>query len=307
VELQAIIPRITRIKDPVSLLVQTQYEENPYPRWIRTAPAGKRHTVIEYLRRRFPFAGLQSEREEAFTEILIAGCGTGQQSVEVAQNTEGRILAVDLSLRSLGYASRKTLELGLTTVEYAHADLLEIDSLARSFDVIESIGVLHHLAEPISGWRVLLSSLRPGGVMLLGLYSEVARQGVVKTRQFISQRGYGATEDEIRRCRQELLALDDGHKFGTVTSGDFFSTSACRDLLFHFQEHQMALTEIDVFLRDNKLRFLGFEIPGHLLHAYRKRFPDDAAATNLGHWQAFEIDNPDTFLGMYNFWIQKAH
>jgi tetratricopeptide (TPR) repeat protein/SAM-dependent methyltransferase len=307
VRLRTTIPQATRIEDPVSLLVQTQYEENPYPRWIRTAPVGMENTIIEYLCQRFPFAGLQSERENEFTEFLIAGCGTGQHSVEVAQSTKGRILAVDLSLCSLGYAKRKTLELGLTSIAYAQADLMELDSLGRSFHVIECTGVLHHLADPFAGWRMLLSLLRPGGVMVLGLYSEVARRDVARTRAFISERGYGTTAAEIRRCRQDLLYMDKSEKFGTVTSGDFFGISTCRDLLFHSQEHQMTLTDIDSYLRDNKLKFLGFEIQSDVLHAYRKRFPDDPTATNLNHWRAFEIDNPRTFFGMYNFWIQKSH
>ena len=37
----------------------------------------------------------------------------------------------------------------------------------------------------------------------------------------------------------------------------------------------------------------------------RERFPDDPAQTNLAHWHAFEQDNPDTFIAMYEFWLQK--
>jgi hypothetical protein len=159
------------------------------------------------------------------------------------------------------------------------------------------------LADPFAGWRALLSLLRPGGVMSLGLYSKLARRDIARTRALIAEQGYGATPDEIRRCRQYLLSLDE--KPPIVISGDFFGISSCRDLLFHAQEHQMTLADIDVFLRDNGLAFLGFELPPGILHAYRKRFPGDPAATNLNHWQAFESDNPDTFLGMYNFWIQK--
>ena len=75
------------------------------------------------------------------------------------------MLAVDLSLSSLCYAKRKTRELGLTNITYAQADILRLGTLPRRFDVIESSGVLHHLADPLAGWRVLLSLLRPGGFM----------------------------------------------------------------------------------------------------------------------------------------------
>ena len=41
---------------------------------------------------------------------------------------------------------------------------------------------------------------------------------------------------------------------------DFYSTSECRDLLFHVQEHRMTLPQIKAFLAAQDLQFLGFEI-----------------------------------------------
>ena len=78
----------------------------------------------------------------------------------------------------------------------------------RTFDIIESGGVLHHLADPFAGWRILLSRLRPGGFMGLGFYSELARRHVVKAREFIAAHGYSSTPDDIRRFRQDLAAKD---------------------------------------------------------------------------------------------------
>ena len=137
--------------------------------------------------------------------MLIAGCGTGQHAIETAQRFAGaRVLAIDLSLTSLAYALRKTRELGVRNIEYAQADILKLGTIGRTFDVIESSGVLHHLADPFAGWRVLLSLLRPGGFMAVGLYSEIARADIVEARAFIAERGYGSSADDIRRCRQEL-------------------------------------------------------------------------------------------------------
>ena len=76
---------------------------------------------------------------------------------------------------SLSYAKRKTEELGLGNIEYVQADLLSLGTLPRTFDVIESSGVLHHLGDWAQGWRVLLSLLKPGGVMNVGLYSAIGR------------------------------------------------------------------------------------------------------------------------------------
>jgi Flp pilus assembly protein TadD/2-polyprenyl-3-methyl-5-hydroxy-6-metoxy-1,4-benzoquinol methylase len=311
-QLRAGIARLTAIDGEISLRVQSQYEENPYPRWIRPAPAGEAMDFDAFLRRRFPQAffhrgGLPEDAGRGGIDILIAGCGTGQQSIETSRKFAGaRVLAVDLSMNSLGYAKRKTGELGLTAIEYAQADLLRLGSLDRRFDLIESVGVLHHLADPWAGWRVLVSLLRPGGIMRIGLYSELARRHIVRARAFIAEKGYGSTADEIRRCRQDLLGSEAGGELRTVAAwADFFSTSACRDLLFHVQEHRMDLARIGEFIGANGLQFLGFDIEDEVRHAYRRRFPRDFAAVDLNLWQQFESGNPDTFIGMYQFWVQK--
>ena len=130
---------------------------------------------------------------------------------------------------------------------------------------------------------------------------------IAKLRTFIAEKGYVATASEIRQFRQDIVLLAKNSDFGMATkSADFFSISSCRDLLFHVQEHRMTLTSIDSFLRNNNLAFLGFEVKDDVLQTYMRRFPDDRAATNLNNWQIFENENPDTFFGMYQFWIQKA-
>ena len=304
--LRASVPRLTAVDDGVSLAVKEQYEENPYPRWIKASPAGP--TTIEgHLRQLFPLANIHNVVKTAGAEILIAGCGTGQHSIETARLFPGaRVLAIDLSLSSICYAKRKTRELRLKNLEYAQADILKLQSIGRTFDVIEAGGVLHHLAQPMEGWRVLLALLRPGGFMRIGLYSKLGRQDITAARALIAQRGYGSSAEDIRRCRHELAGFGDGAPPSEVTDRlDFFSTSRCRDLLFHVQEHQFTLPEIADFLRQNQLDFLGFDLHGGALQDFRQRFANHGAATDLALWHTFEMENPSLFAGMYQFWIRK--
>jgi SAM-dependent methyltransferase len=304
--LGAIVPRLTDIEDGVSLLVQQQYEENPYPRWVNVPPSRKVGGIEAYLRQTFPLATFDRSPAGGRMEMLVAGCGTGQQPIRASQQfPAARILAIDLSRSSLAYAVRKTRELNASSIEYAQADLLKLGSLGRQFDVIQAGGVLHHLADPWTGWRTLLSLLRPGGFMLLGLYSRIARRDIHRIRTSIAERGYGATADEIRRCRQDLMNLGTGVGSADGRPSDLFTISSCRDLLFHVQEHHVTLTEIAGFLQDNNAAFLGFDIAAEVLQSYRSRFPGDRAATDLAHWQVFENENPDTFVSMYQFWIQR--
>ena len=306
-QFRASVPRLTAVGHGVSLAVRQQYEENPYPRWIKASPVGPLTTLSARLREQFPRIDPGALPTTEAAEILIAGCGTGQHSIETARQFKAaRVLAIDLSLTSLCYAERKTRELGLKNIEYAQGDILQLGTIGRTFDVIEASGVLHHLKEPMVGWRVLLSILRPGGFMRMGFYSKAARQDLAPARAFIVQRGYGASPEEIRSCRQELMNAIPNTALARVAEWeDFFSSSTCRDLLFHVQEHQLTLPEIGSFLEHNRLQFLGFISPGATQVRFRRRFPDDVAMTNLANWHIFETENPATFTGMYEFWIRK--
>jgi SAM-dependent methyltransferase len=294
------IAALTPVSNSVSVQVMRQYEENPYPRWTinpLTAFAADqaRGKIV-------PGAERQAE-----LDILIAGCGTGSHAVQIAQvYPNARLLALDISLPSLAYARRKTREVGLRNIEYAQADILELGSTDRSFDQIESVGVLHHLAEPAAGWRVLVSLLRPGGRMRIGLYSELARRAIVEARAHIADRGYRATEDDIRRCRQDIIG--EGERWKMLTGmRDFYSMSGCRDLLFNVMEHRFTIPQIAAFLKDNDLSFLSFEPfdDPSVIEKFHQQSGGEADEANLDQWHRFEQAHPDTFWGMYVFTVGK--
>ncbi len=304
---RASIPRLTPIEDEVSRLVQDQYEQNPYPRWIATGRPIKYDSIDALMRREYPEAPFRPLGKTGL-DVLIAGCGTGRHSIGVArQFPHAKVLAIDLSTASLAYATTRARALGLTNVEHAQADILQLGSIGRTFDVIQVGGVLHHLGDPWAGWKMLLSLLRPSGCMFVALYSELARRDVVAARAHIAARGYGSTAADIRACRQDLMAYPDGAPLkNVVIFNDFFTTSECRDLLFHVQEHRMTLPEIKHFLAANDLTFLGFELDLRVTQQYASRFPDDPTMTDLYHWDVFEQDNPYTFASLYRFWVQRG-
>lgn len=306
-ELSVATPELTEINNDVSVAVRRQYEENPYPTWVRYPPA-KPLPFDERMRLQFPAAPYRALGKPN-PDILIAGCGTGQHSIDTARtHPEAHILAIDLSLASLGYAQRKTREAGVTNLEYGHADILRIGGIKRDFDIIESSGVLHHLNDPWEGWRVLLSLLRSNGVMRIGLYSLLARDHVRTARDFIAKGGYQPTLEGIRACRQMVTASKDELLRWIARSPDFYTTSACRDLMFHVQEHQLTLPEIKKFLGENGLTLLGLDaLPARVFADYRKQFPGDTSMTDLDNWHTFETQHPHLFGGMYQFWVQKQH
>jgi SAM-dependent methyltransferase len=290
------IPALTAIEDDVSLQVMRQYEENPYPRWTINPLAAER-------------AQGRVAGPRAAEDILIAGCGTGEHSIAIAQVfPNARILAVDISLASLAHARRKTREFGLQNIEYAQADILKLGTLGRGFDRIEAVGVLHHLEYPEAGWRVLLSLLRPDGEMRVGLYSETARRVILDARALIAARGFRANADDIRQCRQEILRDGNSERWKVlVNAKDFYNTSGCRDLLFNVMEHRFTIPQIAAFVNGHDLAFLGFDLPENspVLEKFQRQSAKPVALTDLDHWHTFEAANPQTFAGMYTFFVRK--
>ena len=129
---------------------------------------------------------------------------------------------------------------------------------------------------------------------------------MVAARQFIADTGYAANASGIRCCRQALIDAEGGKQFAQLLSfRDFFGTSECRDLLFHVQEHRYTLPELSDCLAALGVEFLGFSLDPAITAQYRARFPDDRAMNDLARWHIFETENPQTFAGMYQFWIQK--
>jgi len=233
--------------------------------------------------------------------------GTGRQALDLATAIkDANILAVDLSLASLGHAQRKATEAGIGNVDFGQADILKLDMLGRTFDVVASSGVLHHMRNPFDAWQRLWRLVRPGGLMMIGLYSETARRHVVMARAFIAERGYPPTPGGIRSARRAVLAQpDDAAVRNVARLTDFFSTSECRDLVFHVQEHRVAIPQIRQFIEENGAAFLGFDVGPRVAAQYAAQNPQDTGRTDLDRWHEFELEHPDTFIGMYQFLIQR--
>lgn len=305
-ELGKKITTLGEISEPVSRTVAEQYEANPYPRWFSTDlpnPERARHHLLNF------FSDKElSALDEPFP-ILIAGCGTGRQAVDIAHQfgPGAHITAVDLSRASLGYAAKMARQYGLSNVRFYQADILELGALDERFALVVCDGVLHHMGNPLSGWRVLNDRLGAGGLMRISLYSKLARQNLARDRQRIEATdGVVNDADRLRAYRAAVMRnnLNDPDALA-YNSYDYFTLSTFRDLMFHVQEHQFTVKEIAQALSDLHLEFRGFELPQPIVTAFKQRFPDAASLRDLEAWDAFEQSEPATFTNMYRFWCRK--
>ena len=303
-ELKRSINSFETITDTISKKVRDQYEENPYPRW-RYTNINPKNNFFSILNNNIYPNKIISNTNALKRNILIAGCGTGQQLANNASYENFDILAVDLSLSSLSFAKRKMQELNHTNIEFLHGDILNLNNLNKKFSVIECVGVLHHLKDPEEGLKVLLNILEPNGYLKLGLYSDYARKHIVETRKLIKKYNFENNISNIRNCREIIKNDKDNKSFQKLNYNyDFYSTSNFRDLIFHVQEHRYNLIKISKLLKKYDLEFLGFT-NSSIKKKYFKQYPNDLKNTSLENWNDFEINNPDTFIQMYQFWTKK--
>ena len=299
------IAALTPIEDATSQAVRDQYATLPYPRWFttRAVNAKPRREILGAIA---PGLAADLPPEPAKLRVLVAGCGTGKHAVEVATRfANADVLAIDLSRSSLGYAATQAERLGIVNVRFAEADILGLGSLSEHFDHIEAMGVLHHLADPLAGWRVLEGLLAQNGTMRIGLYSRRGRTAI-RAAQAIA-REYGRDPGSLRALRQAIHALPEDHPAAAVRRElDFYTLSGVRDALAHEQEQDYTLPEITALLDTLSLKFLGFEfaaVDGPAL--YLKAYPGDPAMSELARWDELEQAHPALFHHMYQFWCLK--
>jgi len=304
-ELKPNIRILKKITDDISIKVSAQYEAHPYPRWTKLGlPLNPKPVAKIFATSKLKLFDTEVCKV-SYPNILVAGCGTGQHPISTAARFKNsQVIAVDLSLSSLAYAQRKTEELGIKNIEYIRADILNLKKLDKQFDIIESVGVLHHMNDPMAGWKALVDCLKDGGLMKIGLYSELARKQIVEIRNEISQLGIGSSNTEMRAFRQALIKPERDYFKEIRYSSNFYSLSELRDLLFHIQEHRFDILQISECLNELGLKFCGFNKKA-AVQKFKQSNNEPKDLYNLYKWQRFEESNPDTFAGMYQFWCQK--
>ena len=293
------------IKNLVSQKVKIQYEKNPYPRWEKIALK----TTPEIPVKHFNNLNLNFSRELINDwdniNVLVAGCGTGQHAIATASKyKKSFITAIDLSINSLSYAKRKADELEIKNIEFVQMDILNLKSINKKFNIIESIGVLHHMDNPFEGWKILNDNLENGGMMMIGLYSNIAREHIVKIRNDIKSKSFNFDKKNIIKFREKIISSNNLDYKLIKQSPDFYSFSNLIDLLFHVQESRFTIPEINKYINKLNLKFCGFE-NRELINLFSKTYRNHKDLYNLDLWNKFELDNPRIFASMYQFWCQK--
>lgn len=98
--------------------------------------------------------------------VLDAGCGMGRHARQIARYAD-RVVAMDFS-RAIEKAAAN-ME-GLPNVLCVQGDITRPPVADEAFDLVYSIGVLHHIADTEGAARALLAKVKPEGRLRIYLY-----------------------------------------------------------------------------------------------------------------------------------------
>ena len=108
------------------------------------------------------------------SNILEAGCGTGQLSIALSRYAR-QIYGIDISKGSLIEAKQFINSNDIKSVHLFRMNIFKLFFEENTFDVIISNGVLHHTYNPKLAFSKLVRVLKPGGIIVIGLYHRYGR------------------------------------------------------------------------------------------------------------------------------------
>jgi SAM-dependent methyltransferase len=225
------------LEDRRTETVRRFYSEAPFPSY------GARDT-LESLRLRAeqsPLARLLDEAIPQDARVLDLGCGTGQMAIFLT-NGRRRVVGADLTRASLALAVDAARRFGAEQTLFVETDLRSPALGEGRFDVVLSLGVLHHTPDPRAAFGTVARLARPDGVIVIGLYNAFARLPH-RLRRLVA-RGTGMRFipwDPVLSQRQAEPAR---------------RAAWVRDQYLHPEEHRHTLGEVQGWFRDNDVEYL---------------------------------------------------
>lgn len=252
---------------PLSDVVSSQYTKWVYPEPIVDLPAWLQNNWQWFDPSHAHRIFWPAELVRHDLDILVAGCGTNQAAVIAFNNPKDRVTAVDVSRESLAHHQFLKDQYRLNNLELRLLPIEQINTLDRTFDLIISTGVLHHLASPEAGIKALAQCLRPKGVMALMLYAKYGRLGVDMLQSVFRDMGFGQNDKAVQMVKDALASLPQDHpvKSYMAIAPDLGYEAGLVDTFLHGRERNYSIDECQAFVASAGLVFqdLYFKAPYH--------------------------------------------
>ncbi len=158
-------------REDLTQIVKTFYEANPFPNYDEV---DSRESLARKASRGI-FARLLDEQIPAGSLVLEVGCGTGQLTNFLGLSWKRKVFGADMCLNSLRLAKGFRDRFSVNQAAFLQMNLFRPCFVDNRLDVVICSGVLHHTGDPLGGFRSLARLVKPGGVLLIGLYNKIGR------------------------------------------------------------------------------------------------------------------------------------
>jgi SAM-dependent methyltransferase len=259
--------------------------------------------------------GRKPERQDI--RILDAGCGTGVGTEYLVHlNPQAQVVGIDLSAGALAVARERCQRSGADRVEFHHLSLYDVDRVPGEFDLINCVGVLHHLPDPVRGLQALVPKLAPGGLLHIFVYAAPGRWEIQLMQQAIALlQGdrRGDYRDGVSVGRQIFSSLPENNRL-VRREQERWSMENQRDECFadmyvHPQEVDYTINTLFDLIDASGLEFLGFSNPRNwqlqdLLGKAPELMQRAGQLSDRQRYRLIELLNPDG-ITHYEFFLAR--
>jgi ubiquinone/menaquinone biosynthesis C-methylase UbiE len=112
---------------------------------------------IEATKRAFNFTGLDQKEKIKIADI---GCGTGEQTITLAENKNAQIIAIDYFKEFIEVMNERIKQNNIENIITQTGDMNSLDLLKESFDLIWSEGAIYIMGfeNGINNWRKFIKT-----------------------------------------------------------------------------------------------------------------------------------------------------
>ena len=231
------VPALRLPADGRTERVRDFYTAAPFPGY----PPRDSITWLRARADRSRFARLLDEAIPGDATIAEIGCGTGQMSLYLAR-ADRLVIGADLTRASLVLGAGAAERFGVDKAAFIEMDLAHPALRPAAFDIVYCSGVLHHTPDPRQSFRRIAGLVRPGGMIVIGLYNAIARLPL-RLRRVAARltRERWIPGDPVLRDRETEPARRDAW---------------LRDQYRHPEEHRHTLGEVRRWFAENDIDYI---------------------------------------------------
>ena len=248
--------------------------------------------------------------------ILDAGCGTGVGTEYLVHlNPDAEVVGIDLSAGAIEVATERCQRSGANRVTFHNLSIYDVEQVAGEFDLINCVGVLHHMPDPIKGLQALSRKLKPSGLLHVFVYAELGRFEIQLTQEAIALlQGdrRGDYKDGVQVGRKLFSALPEQNRLRkreeTRWALENQRDECFADMYVHPQEIDYNVNTLFDLVEASELEFVGFSNPQYwnlerLVGSEPVLMERAAELSERDRYRLIEVLDPE--LTHYEFFVAK--